>query len=125
MNTKPILDYMEQQGLGVKGKSLFRDHMPAAAQQGLLLTNQTMTKISPDVPGYVHGAFEVTAREATFDAARATMDNVIDVMSGEGLQIDDMCFFYIRPYTTPLVHPVSDSFIVEASVLFDFRFILT
>lgn len=126
MDTAPILQYMQTQGLGTKGVDLFRDNMPARATKGLLLTNQTRTRISPEIKTYVSGLFEVTARDATFDAVREKMNSVIDAISSNGgLQLGDMCFLYIRAYNTPLVYPVSESALVEASVLFDFRFIYT
>ena len=127
MDTAPLLDHLENNDLGTKGIDLFRDNMPSTDRvpRGILVTNQTMTKIHPYVSNYVHGVFEVVAREDTFDKARETMNNVIDVMSSDGgLQLGDMCFLYIRALNTPLVYPVSDASLVEGSVLFDFRFTL-
>ena len=126
MDTKPLLNYMQDQGLGTIGVDLFRDNMPTSSRvpRGILITNQTRTKIHPDVRGYVHGLFEITVREESFDAARQSADSVIDVMSSYGVTIGNMRFLFIRAYNTPLVYPVSDGSLVEASVLFDFKFTL-
>jgi hypothetical protein len=124
MNTQPILDFLQSKGFGIGGKTLFRDNMPAKVSEGILVTNQTADRRNPYVPSYVLGVFEITARASTYDEVRATMNSVSSAMTIDGVVMGDMKFKYIRPRNLPLVYPVSDADNVEASVLFDFRFIL-
>lgn len=124
MDTKPVAQFLEDEGFGNLGVNIFRDNMPAKAIPALLVTQQTADRIHPDVDCYAIGVFEVVAREKTFDAARATLNSVTDVMNG-GKTLGNMRFLHLRALNTPLVYPVTDADQVEASVLFEFRFIYT
>ncbi len=122
MNLFVVADHLTAEGLGVPGKTLFVHHMPSKITQGLLVTQQSMDKRNPYATAYVHAAFEITARDVSIENVEATMNSVSDAMTSNGLELDGHYFHYIRPVNTPLVYPVSESDLMEASVLFDTRF---
>ena len=123
MNLEGIADALSDAGLGVKGQTLFVDHMPAQCEKGLLVTSQVPIAIDPYIKSLRRGSFQVIVRDNSGADARAVADSVIDAMPGEGAVIADMKFLTLMPQSEPLLFPRSSGDLVEASVNFLFTYI--
>lgn len=89
-----------------------------------MVTSQRPIGISTDVRDLRRGSFQVIARSATHEGARAAANSVIDAMPTGG-QIGDMLFRVLHPEHEPLLYPRSDGNSIEASVNFKFVYIAT
>ncbi len=121
MDLMPIVQYLEHEGLGTIGKDLFRNHMPAQVDEGLLVTCQMPIVIDRYI-GVCRGSFQVIARSPDWERPRLKMIEVTNVLNGQGMILGNMLFHYIKPRHEPMLFPKSESDLVEASVNFDFVF---
>lgn len=123
MNLDPVLVFLQSRGHGQIGKTLFRDHLPADAAVGVVVTSQTAVLIDPYTQAR-KGRLQIVARNTATDAARARMESIIESFGFGGHRLGNMKFFYIKAGQEPLVYPRAAGG-YEASAYFDFAFVYT
>lgn len=123
MNLHTMLRYFEDQGIGVIGQDLFREHLPKEVKSGVAIYCMSPTPIDAYTK-VVKGSFQAVVRSANHQELSEKSNLVINVFrGGNGLVLADMKFFFIRPEHEPLSFPRSDSSYLEATISFEFSYI--
>jgi len=117
---EPIIDYLETQGIGLKGKDLFRESMPSTVSRGLLLLAMDPVQIDSYLGGMRRGTFQIVARSITHDDARSLAYNAMQAIDEAGLVLNGMKFLSLWPVNEPLLFPQSEGDLIEASVYYNF-----
>lgn len=122
MDLQAIAKYLDDEGYGVMGETLFYDHLPYDVS-GLAVYSMTPVEIDPYLKTR-KGSFQIVGRDVDQDVLRQRMNSVSSAFGdARGLILGDMVFRYIHPEHEPLVFPRSDSDQVEASVSFAFSYL--
>ena len=114
-----ILLHLESNGLGVRGKTLFRGYMPAEVEVGSVVLVRTTIDEDP-YTGIRKGSFQVVCRADTGDEAGDQAVAIKRVLRLKGVEIGGVRFKFIQPKHDPLVYPRSDGGQFEASVNYQF-----
>jgi hypothetical protein len=104
MNLKPIIAYLEQQELGLGGKTLFRNEMPASCKEGIvLLTGYAGTPINHNLPGYRATGFRMAVRSTDYDAGEELANRAIAALTiQQELQLEEgMLIKQLLPMNEP------------------------
>lgn len=126
MNLLPLSNRLVQAALGVQGKSLFLEMMPAEAQSAILLrTPLTGTKINHEMPGYYRASFQLIVRTLGYDAGKVLTKQVMGVLTFGELALETQTFVFSRPRTLPVAFPLSKGNLVEHNVMFDCTYVET
>lgn len=126
MNLMPLVNLIENASLGVKGDDLFVDMLPSEAARAILLRNPLSgTPIDHNLPGYYKGDFQLIVRTpaGSYDAGELLIERVIEALSIDGVQVENLFFNYCRPRTLPAVFPLSEGNLLEFSCMFDCCFV--
>lgn len=123
MDLTPLVQHLENEGLGTIGQDLFRNNMPASVNEGLVVVTQ-MPIIIDSYLGTCKGSFQIIARASDYDTPRLKMTEVMIAMNGQGAIHGDMLFHFIKARNEPMIFPKSEGDQIEASVNFDFVYSL-
>jgi len=126
MNVMPLVNRLETLKLGVKGKSLFVNMLPAEARQAVLVRSPLNgTPINYELPGYYRAGFTVIVRTpaAEYEKGLALMKKVTTALTVDNLQVEEQFFNYVRPRTQPVVFPLSAGNLLEISAQFDANYV--
>ena len=122
MNLQAIVKYLDDEGFGVMGETLFRDFMPHAIDEGVMVFNMTPVPVDPYL-GISKGSFQIVGRGNDQDLSQEKMEGVKNAFrGGRGMLLDDMKFDYIQPEHEPFVFPRTEGDLIEASVSFAFSY---
>ena len=124
MNTEALVDYLARNGFGVKGKTLFGVAMPGRVHEGILVLNNTPITRHPYQKGRRDGHFQVVVRGTEFTSIQSKARAIAELLDTEGLQIGDMKFLSVRPVAEPFIYPRTDGNLLEASVNFNFVYVI-
>ncbi len=124
MNLSRIAWYLEDKGFGQPGTNLFIHHMPHTVESGYLLIQQEPTRIDAYVHNMRRGNFQVIVRGPDAESVRLRGIEVSKILNITGVKMGDMAFRHIAPEGEPLVFPMPESRLVEASVNFSYTYIL-
>ena len=124
MNLKPLIDRLEQGGVGQPGRTLFINMIPADATRGVLLRNPLIgTKINYELPGYYKTEFQVIARAGSYEAAEMLIEKTVKQLTlGHGERLGNYVLRHCRPQTEPSAYPLSKGNLLEFAVDFDVAF---
>ncbi len=120
MNLMPVAERLESATLGVRGKTIFINMIPAEAPKGILLRNDLRgTHIDHELPGYYKGFFQLIVRAPNYTAGEELIKEAIAALTVVETQVGTQHFRYIRPKTLPVVFPLSKGALLEFSVHMD------
>lgn len=122
MNLQHVVDRLAAAGLGVPGVTLFRERMPMAVAEGLLVCELQPNTINPYVMGLKRGTFAVVARGSELDAIRARLQSATAELTVQGWIVDSTHYRHVTPRHDPFIYPRSDGDLYEGNVLFDYVF---
>jgi hypothetical protein len=119
MNIMPIVELISNAGLGVKGKTLFAQYMPADVPLGILvIPSQTRTEIHPYIPKYRKGRFQVIVRAANYIDGEELSNQIIESLMNYNGEVNGIKFSNIRAVSEPIPFPPSSGNKTEFSLNF-------
>lgn len=125
MRLSTIAKYLEQEGAGAQGKTIFINHLPAQVPIGILLREgYGGTPINHELPGYRRADFMVVVRGSNYDSCQALIEQVMTTLNFEDIEFDGLLFRYLRPATEPVVYPLSVGGLYEFVVQFDAVYVI-
>jgi hypothetical protein len=118
MNLLPVAQKLQDASLGVMGKTIFINMIPAEAPRGLLLRNDLRgTDIDYELPGYYRTMFQLIARGASYADTEALLKSAITALTIKTpTALGTMRFSYLRPDRLPVVYPLSKGSLLEYAV---------
>lgn len=121
MNLISVAQQLEDAGIGVMGKTIFINMIPAEAPKGILLRNDLRgTAINYELPGFFKAGFQLIARAASYTEGEALIKDAILALTVKfPQQIGNQRFAYMRPRTQPVVYPLSKGSLLEFSTWMD------
>lgn len=124
MNLLNVAQRLEDAGVGIKGKSVFINMIPAESARGVLLRNDLRgTLVDYELPGYYKGSFRLIVRTDAYDDGNDLIAQAISAITiKQETQLGSQRFLYIRPRTLPVVFPLSKGSLLEFAVDMDVRF---
>lgn len=122
MNLTEIYNYAVEQGLGVEGKSIFIQNLPAQSDSPALMLKNSLegTKIDYELPNYRKGRFQAIVRcnANRYEDGEALADLVGKTLTLEQTQLGNLFYHYVRPVSEPIGYQLSDGANYEFSVNF-------
>ncbi len=123
MNLIDLAAYLETNGLGIQGKSIFVNQMPVECQSGLMLRSPLKgTQIDYELPGFYKGSFQLTVRAPNYAVGSLNIANITAALTLKNTVIGSYSYNYIRPTNLPVVFPLSKGNLLELSVDFEVCF---
>lgn len=106
MKLDKIADYLEAQGCGKVGKTIFQYEMPAACKEGVLLMNSYYgTPINHYMPGYRAAEFRLVVRGIEMKKAEALALKISAALTIQGeTQIPGLLIKQSLPENEPRVY---------------------
>jgi len=126
MNLEPIAQYLEDNGCGKQGVSIFVGQMPVDKTGILLKPPYRGTEINYELPNYFKGEFALIVRGKGAAATEKVMAGVMKFFSIQSdTQIGNMAVKYLRARTLPVSYPIPASGLQEVVANIDCCFVLT
>lgn len=124
MNLKPLTQLLEDKKLGIQGRTIFINMIPADATRGVLLRNPlTGTRIDYELPGFYKTEFQLIARAGDYEAGEALVSKITEALTLQaGAELGDMAFRYCRPKTEASAYPLSKGNLLEFACEFEVAF---
>lgn len=124
MNLIPLTQRLEELNVGVQGKTIFINMIPADATRGVLLRNPlTGTPINYELPGFYRTEFQLIARAGDYQAGEALVEKATAALTlSAGTALGTMRFRHCRPKTHPSAYPLSKGNLLEFACDFDVAF---
>ena len=124
MNLKPLIDRLVELEVGLPGRTLFINMIPAEATRCVLLRNPLVgTKINYELPGFYKTKFQLIARAGNYEAGEALAEKAIEALTmGHGTRVGNYVIRHCRPLTHPSAYPLSKGNLLEFAVDFDVAF---
>ena len=120
MNLLPIVQLLEDAGLGRRGETLFINEMPAKVVKGILVKNKLSgTMINWEIPGYYKTGFQIIVRATGYEEGSALATELSVALTMNNVQIDDMNVRYLHPRHLPVCFPVTPGGQRERPINFD------
>lgn len=128
LTVEHIVARLAASGLGIAGKDLFAYHMPETIKQGLVVTSRLEgEEIDEGMGSYRRGTFQIVARSPSFPTSAQLVRRAATAVALRGWQTlpaagaaPATAVLFIRAQAEPILFPVSDGDLVEASVDFEF-----
>jgi len=123
VNLLTFVDRLTERGIGVAGESIFINNMPVNCKKGILLRGpSTGTAINHELPGYYKTHFQLIVRAGNEVSADTLMKSAVSALSLKNFDLAGMHVNYCRPRTKPILFPLSQGGIIEATVNMDICF---
>ena len=126
MELKSVADYLEQEGQGVMGKTIFVGEMPAACTAGILLLDRYYgTQINPYLPKYRMTGFRIAVRNPDYEAgkfAARSLNNTLTLTADT--QMPDILVKLMIPQNAPRPYRRSVGGYWEFEVDFDCTYVI-
>lgn len=123
MDLIDIASYLETNGLGVQGKSIFINQMPVECKSGLMLRSPLRgTRIDYELPGYYKGMFQLTVRAPNYVLGNQNIKDITSALTIANQTIGSYFYNYIRPLNLPVAFPISKGNLIELSTEFEVCF---
>lgn len=115
MNLISIVKYLEEQGLGIEGKTIFINAFPANVSEGILIRPPLNGfRLDQSMPGYIKGFFGVAVRSPSYTKAVQLGESAAKALSWAGeREYQGILFKRLFPESTPATYPLSDGGLVE------------
>lgn len=125
MNLEMIADKLQADGVGMKGKTIFINHMPSDVVPGILLRPPYIgTPIDYELPGYRKTTFNVAVRGTTYVEGDQLAKKVMKSLTFSEVTLGLTEVRYVRPETEPVSFPVSDGALVEFLMIFEAVYVI-
>lgn len=123
MISEQLAAFLESNGIGTQGQSIFVNMMPLDCQQGILIRPEfSGIKYDYELPGYYKGRIRLIARSHTYQGAMTLIANALATLPTSGGQIDTADIRFIRPIALPVGFPVTLGNYYEALVDLDLAY---
>jgi len=123
MNLEPFVDYLADNGVGIKGTTLFGYSLPADVKTGVaVISNATITR-EPYQKGRRDGTIQVIVRGTSYDDIEKRAESVSTLLDAQGLVLGSIKILKIYPLHEPLIYPRSEGSLLEASVNFNITYV--
>lgn len=115
MNLAGMAEILENAGVGVRGRTIFVNNMPADAPTAVLLRPSFGgTPIDHELPGFVKGSFMLIVRAKRYEEGETLMKAAMTALTRQDEFTDaGMRVNYLRPQHEPLVYAPSRGGLVE------------
>lgn len=125
MNLESLADKLQDDRLGKIGKDIFINHMPASAEQGVLLRQPYIgTPIDYELPNYRNTRFQAAIRSKDFKVGEQLAREVSASLTLTETVLPEMDIRYIRPRTEPVPFPLNAAGMFEFLVIFDAVYVI-
>lgn len=125
MNLEMIADKLQEDGVGIKGKTIFINNMPVETVAGILLRPPYIgTPIDYELPGYRKTKFNAAVRGKTYQEAKNLANQVMSSLEFGNRQFPGLDVRHIRPITEPVSFPVSDGSLIEFLMIFEANYVI-
>lgn len=123
MKLDTIATILEDAKIGVIGKSIFKNFMPAEIPAGILLRDGfSGTKIDHELPGFYKASFQLIVRNSDHATGLDLIERAIVALTIADQTVDDMVIRYMRPRTLPFGYPLSPGNLTEFVTQIDVAF---
>lgn len=124
MDLIPIIERLEEQGLGTPGKTLFANFMPKDATDAILVRLPLRgVKVDPDLPGYYKTQLTAIVRCTEFGAGTVKAYDMMKALTVFNEQVGDIQIKQMYPCSLPTPYPLSDGNLYEIQVLIDLVYV--
>lgn len=114
MNLKPVADYLQAQGFGTLGQTIFLNHLPADATEAVLIRPRLIgARIDHDLPGYLKFEFQVIVRGKTYLPTQTKANQIAKKLKMAETTLGVWHVNYLRPAHVPVGYPISMGELVE------------
>lgn len=125
MNLEMIAAKLQDDSVGVIGKTIFINHMPVKTEVGILLRPPYIgTPIDYELPKYRRTKFNLSVRGKNYSEANALVKAAMVSLTFEDALLSDCQVLYVRPMTEPVSFPISDGGLVEFLVIFEAVYVI-
>lgn len=119
MNLEAIADRLQDEGVGVVGRTIFCYRMPDKVNTGILLRDRLQGDRTDHETGLLNGGLQLVARAPNQIKAKQLAKDASAALSLRDFRLEDMEIKFLLPRGEPVVFPVSDGQLIEALVIFD------
>lgn len=125
MNLLPIANRLEEQGIGINGRTIFVNFMPAEVTEGILLRDYFGgTEIDHELPKFYKPSYMIIVRTADTAAGLELMKAAVAALTfSMPEEIEESTYRYMRPRALPFAYPPSPGQNIEIAVNMDCCFI--
>lgn len=119
MNIEAIADFLQDQGVGSVGRTIFCYHIPSEVTKGILIRDRLQGDREDHETGLMNGGFQLIARAKTHPEAKALAKEAVQALRLDHVTVEDMQIKFLRNRGEPVTFPVSDGRLIECLVIFD------
>lgn len=124
MNVTGIAQYLQDQGWGTIGSSVFVYNMPESVREGILVLGpESGTRIDHYLPDFRKTSFQLIFRASDHGSGEEFAHRVSKSLTGDEIQMQGMYVKRIHPRHEPIVFPSSKGDLLEFSVNFDIVYV--
>lgn len=124
MDLLALATYMQNEGIGTMGQSIFINQIPVETLEAVMIRMPPRgMKFDWELPGYFKGSFQITVRAQTYPAANTLLNSVIAKLNLQKTTIGSMSINFLRPQTTPSYFPLSKGNLIEAAMDFEICYV--
>lgn len=114
MNLLAVANYLQGQGLGAVGRSIFVSEMPATCKAGILLMTSYPTRIDHELPGWRDTGFRIVVRHERYEEGDALAERAIAKLTIQrDVQMGSILVRSMLPYNDPRPYRRSEAGIWE------------
>lgn len=123
MNLEPVVDYLEANNVGIKGKNLFAQYLPQSVEEGVVVIANSPIRVHPYQKGRRDGTIQIIVRGKDYSSIEAKANQISDLLHVEGLNLLNCKVLSVIPQHDPLFYPRAEGSLLEASINFNIVFI--
>lgn len=125
MNLLAVANYLQAQGLGTVGQTIFVTEMPASCKAGILLMHRYQTRIDHELPGWRDTGFRLIARHEQYTPGEALAAGAGGALTiWQDTQMDNLLVRKMLPQTDPQPYRRSEAGVWEFEVEVETVYIL-
>lgn len=108
MRLDAVAQHLEEEGVGIVGKTIFINFIPADLEGILLRDNFGGMRYDHELPGYFKGSFMLISRARGYEKSKALSDAAIEALkAATNKEVDTVTFRYMRPRSKPFAYAPS------------------
>ena len=116
---------LQDDGVGIMGKTIFLGNMPPDAPKAIILKDSPLgTPIDEELPGYRRSRFHAAVRDESYELGRKLAERVSASFTLKEKVLTGMDIRFIRPLIEPTGFPLADSNIFEFLVIFEAVYVI-
>lgn len=124
MKLDVVAQMLVDANVGVLGKTIFKNFMPAEAKLGVLLRDGfSGTRIDHELPGFHRTDFQLIVRSDDYLTGQTLIEDAIIALTVEKQTVvDTMDIHYMRARSLPFAYPLSPGNLMEFVTQIDVAF---